>query len=208
MGKLMMISALAVAASRFALADSFTIDRDNMSGVLCSAEHPCGTVTVIGSSTLNVSITMNSGFGIFGNNTAFGFSTVGSNTGVTLSDFSSTLFNGTGGTGNEDGWGSFEFRVDGPGGASAVQNLSFTVTRSENPFTSPADIEQGATGGNGFTIFGLHVRNNSSGLTGYAGVDASPATVTPEPASIGLLGLGSVAFVLIRKRQTQAKAKA
>lgn len=202
MRKLLMISALAAVMTQMASADSFTIDRDNLSGALCSSANPCGTVTVTGTSTLHVVASLNAGFGIFGNNDAFGFSTVGSNSGVMMSNFSSNLFDGTGGTGNEDGWGSFEFRVDGPGGSSAVQTLSFDVTRSGNAFTGPSDIEYGASGANGSTIFGMHVRNMQSGLTGFAGVtEMAPA---PEPASLAMLGLGCVAVGFLRKRQKQA----
>src|SRR5690348_14091352 len=97
------LTVLALAITPFASADTFLIDRDNLSGALCSAADPCGTVTVTGSSTLTVAISMNSGFGIFGNDDAFGFSTVGSNLGVSMSHFSSALFDGHGGSGNEDG---------------------------------------------------------------------------------------------------------
>lgn len=204
MRKLMMISALAVAATRMASADSFTINSDNLNGALCSALHPCGTVTVTGSSVLHVVASLNAGYGIFGNNDAFGFSTVGTNTGVTMSNFSSNLFDGTGDSGNEDGWGNFEFRVDGPGGSSAVQTLSFDVTRTGTPFTAPSNIEQGAVGsnGSGFTVFAMHVRNMQSGLTGFAGV--TPVTPTPEPASLALLGLGGIAVGIFRKLRVRA----
>ncbi|HEX4772789.1 MAG TPA: PEP-CTERM sorting domain-containing protein [Bryobacteraceae bacterium] len=202
MRKLILISGLAIAATQLASADVFTIDRDSFGGTLCSAADPCGTVTVTGTSVLHVVTQLKSGFGIFSNKDAFGFSTVGSNTGVTLSNFSSNLFNGSGGSGNEGGWGGFEFRVDGPGGSSAVQTLSFDVTRFGNAFTSPADIEQGATGGNGSTIFGLHIRDMESGLTGYTGV--TPQTATPEPASLALLGLGGIAVGVFRRRKKQS----
>jgi len=203
MKKYISVAALALAIAPFAAASTFLIDRDNSSGAVCSMANPCGTVTVTGTSTLTVSISMNAGFGVFGNNDSFGFSTVGSDTGVLISNFSSALFNGNGGSGNEGGWGSFELRVDGPGGSSAVQNLSFDMSRPSDPFTSPADIQAGASGGNGSTIFGLHVRNNTSGLAGFAGVDATPATVTPEPGSLGLIGLAGVGLGLFRKRRTR-----
>lgn len=184
-----------------ASADVFTIDADNQAGGLCSVASPCGTVTVTGTSTLHVVISTLPGFGVFGNNDTFGFNVVGSTTGVTMSNFSDPLFNGNGGAGNEDGWGSFGFRVDGPGGSNDTSYLSFDVTRTGNPFSSPSDIEGGAFGSNvpAFTTFALHVRNDSSGLTGYAGVSSGESV--PEPSSplvlIGsLLGLGC----LVRKR--------
>ena len=143
---------------------------------------------------------MNSPFGIFGNNDAFGFNVVGGTSGVTLSNFSNASFDGTGGAGNEDGWGAFTFRVSGPGGSGAVSTLSFDVTRTGNPFTSPSDIEAGATGGNGFTVFGLHVRNDDTGLTGYAGVSRDRSSV-PEPASMLLLGTAMAGLAVFRRRR-------
>jgi len=146
---------------------------------------------------------MNSPFGVFGNNDTFGFNVVGPTAGVSMTNFSNASFNGGGGSGNEDGWGNFNFRVDGPGGSSAVSLLSFDVTRSGVLFTGPSDIEAGSSGANGFTVFGLHVRNNTSGLTGFAGVSAAAATV-PEPTSVILLGtlVGGV-FFMRRRRGTK-----
>jgi hypothetical protein len=187
---------LAVSISlQSASADVFTIDRDNSAGSLCSVASPCGTVTVTGTSTLHVVISMNSPFGVFGNNDTFGFNVNGPTSGVSMSNFSNSNFDGSGGSGNEDGWGTFNFRVDGPGGSGAVSTLSFDVTRTGTPFTGPSDIEAGGSGGTGSTIFALHVRNNSSGLTGYAGVDAMVSAV-PEPGSVLLLGtvLSAVGF--------------
>jgi hypothetical protein len=175
---------VALVGLQTASADVFNIDRDNGTG-LCSVAASCGTVTVTGTSTLHVVISMNSPFGVFSNNDAFGFNVVGATAGVAMSNFSNANFNGSGGSGNEDGWGSFTFRVDGPGGSGAGSSLSFDVTRTGTPFTAPSDIEAGATGGNGFTVFGLHVRNNTSGVTGFAGLDLS---AVPEPGSILLLG--------------------
>ena len=190
-----------LAASQAAFADVYNIDRDNSGGALCSTLNPCGTVTTsFSAGDINFLIQMASGFGVFGNNDAFGFNVVGTNTGVNISNVSpSPAFDGTGGTGNEDGWGSFEFRINGPGGSGAVSTLSFDVTRTSPAFTGLSDILQTSTGGNGTTLFALHVRNNSSGLTGYAGVDAA---AVPEPSAFvflvpALLGLGYFA----RKRR-------
>jgi hypothetical protein len=168
-----------------ASADVFNIDSDNKTGALCTVVVPCGTVTVTGTTTLHVVISMNSPFGVFSNNDTFGFNVIGPTAGLVMSNFSDSNFNGNGGSGTEDGWGKFAFRVDGPGGSSAVSTLSFDVTRTGD-FAGPSDIEAGATGGNGFTVFGLHVINTASGLTGFAGVDLAPPV--PEPGSILLLG--------------------
>lgn len=206
MSKLLIFSTLALTAAQLASADTFDIDQDSFGGLLCSVARSCGTITVTGTSTLHVVTSLNAGYGIFSNNDAFGFSTVGSNESVTMSNFSSNLFDGSGGTGNEGGWGRFEFRVDGPGGSSAVQTLSFDVSRPDNPFTSPADIEEGASGGNGFTIFAVHVRDMQSGLTGYVGVTpGDPSTPTPEPESLALLGIGVAVVGLVRRRQQSCR---
>jgi hypothetical protein len=193
------VLALSLAFAPLASADMFNITADNVAGALCTVASPCGTVTVTGTSTLHVVISMNAPFGVFGNNDTFGFNVVGPTAGVTMSGFSNASFNGNGGSGNEDGWGNFNFRVDGPGGSSAVSLLSFDVTRSGVLFTGPSDIEAGATGGNGFTTFGLHVRNNTSGLTGYAGVSA--AASVPEPTSVILLGTMVAGAFFMRRRR-------
>jgi hypothetical protein len=182
---LSVLGLVALVGVQTASADVFIIDRDNATGALCTVVAPCGTVTVTGTTTLHVVISMNSPFGVFSKNDTFGFNVVGSTAGLTMSNFSDSNFNGNGGSGNEDGWGNFDFRVSGPGGSSAVSTLSFDVTRTGG-FTGPSDIESGATdGGNGSTVFGLHVRNNTSGLTGFAGVDLDAPV--PEPGSILLL---------------------
>jgi hypothetical protein len=174
-----------------ASADVFNINADN-GAPGCTSVNSCGTVTVTFSAgVVHVAIATNSPYGVFGNNDTFGFNVVGTTTGVTMSNFSNGLFNGNGGSGNEDGWGSFAFRVDGPGGSSAVSSLSFDVTRTGDPFTSTADIEAGQSGSNapGFTVFALHVRDNTSGNTGFAGVGQATPQV-PEPASLMLMGSG------------------
>jgi hypothetical protein len=183
---LSVLGLVALGGVQTASADVFNIDRDNATGALCTVVAPCGTVTVTGTTTLHVVISMNSPFGVFSNNDTFGFNVVGSTAGLAMSNFSNSSFDGTGGSGNEDGWGTFAFRVSGPGGSSGVSTLSFDVTRTGG-FTGPSDIEAGATGGNGYTVFGLHVTNNASpkALTGFAGVDL--AAPVPEPGSILLL---------------------
>ena len=195
-----MLAVPAILGLQVASADVFNITADNLGGALCTTASPCGTVTVTGTNTLTVTISLNSPFGIFGNNDTFGFNVTAPTAGVTMSNFSNAAFNGNGGSGNEDGWGNFTFRVDGPGGSGAVSSLSFDVSRSGTPFTGPADIEAGATGGNGFTVFGLHVRNNSTGLTGYAGVSDAGSSV-PEPTSVVLFStlVAGVCFIM-RKR--------
>lgn len=193
------VLALSLSLAPLASADTFNITTDNLAGTLCSVASPCGTVTVTGTSTLHVVIALNSPFGIFGNNDAFGFNVVGPTAGVTMSNFSNANFNGGGGSGNEDGWGNFNFRVDGPGGSGAIPLLSFDVTRSSVLFTAPSDIEAGATGGNGFTVFGMHIRNNNTGLTGFAGV--TTAAAVPEPTSVILLGTMVAGAFFMRRRR-------
>jgi hypothetical protein len=199
----MMLPILVAFGAQIASADLFNITTDNSGGALCSVAVSCGTVTVTGTSTLHVAIALNSPFGIFGNKNTFGFNVVGTTTGVAMSNFSNGLFNGNGGSGNEDGWGSYNFRVDGPGGSSAVSSLSFDVTRTGNPFTGPSGIEAGGSGGNGTTVFAMHIRNNTTGFTGFAGVSGSttPPSQVPEPTSIVLLGTLIGASFWARKRR-------
>jgi hypothetical protein len=183
-----MLSIAVLLGGQIGLADVFNITRDNSGGALCSAGSPCGTVTVTGTSLLHVAVSLNSPFGVFGNKDAFGFNVVGTTTGVNIAGVSPGTFNGGGGSGNEDGFGNYMFRIDGPGGSGAVSSLSFDVSRSGTPFTSPSDIEAGGSGGNGSTTFALHIRNNSTGFTGFAAVTSGVGqTPVPEPTSILLL---------------------
>jgi hypothetical protein len=184
-----MLPMVAAFGTQIASADVFNITTDNSGGSLCSVATPCGTVTVTGTTTLHVVIALNAPRVVFGNNDAFGFNVVGSTAGLTMSNFSNAGYDGNGGSGNEDGWGTFQFRVDGPPSPSGVSTLSFDVTRTGG-FSGPSGIEAGATGANGFTTFAMHVSNGLTGgaaLTGYAGVTPGTSTV-PEPTSVLLFG--------------------
>lgn len=202
---------LAAMTSPPVFADVFQIDRDNLGGILCSGASSCGTITVTGTSTLHVAISLNSPNLIFGNNDAFGFNVVGSTSGVSISNISNGLFTCCSSSGNEDGWGTFNFRIDGPPASSGVSSLNFDVTRTGTAFTAPSDIEAGATGGNGFTVFALHVKNpNLTGTnTGYAGVTLDNGGggggggngSVPEPSSVILLSsLVGIIAISFRKK--------
>ncbi len=180
-----MLPVLAALGTQVASADVYNITKDNQGGALCSVANPCGTVTVTGTTTLHVAISLNSTDVIFGHgngNGAFGFNA--NTTGVSYSNFSSSLYSADSG-GQFGGWGNFPFSIKGPDAASGLSSVSFDVTSTGTPFTGPSSIELGETGGNGFTVFALHI-GNAAGLTGFAGV--SPAPSVPEPTSIILFG--------------------
>jgi len=119
---------------------------------------------------------------------------------------------GLNGTGNEDGWGTFNYNfLTGKNGGSSggdcvvtggVPDLgcTFSFTVFATSTLSLADFEIPSSGGNGSGFFADHMASTSK--SGYGG---SPVLL-PEPATLTLFGSGFLGIAaLIRRRQSGVK---
>lgn len=207
------------AAAQPALADSFYLTGTNSStNVPCSSAAPCAEVTVATSGdTATFTVTsLDSGY-IFD---TFGFNYTGPGT-LTLTSSSGEVSSPTlNGSGNEDGWGSFDYNfVTGENGGSsgtdcvvtagspsAGCSFSFTVTDTSGATLTTSEFESATVGANGTGDFAGHLAAPNN-FTGYVG-DSTPLGSTspvPEPSSLALLGssvLGAAGVLRRRFRRS------
>jgi hypothetical protein len=171
-------------------------------------------VHLVDSTHATVTLTSNTVGGniyLFGDGGTIGLNTNGT---VTASGFTGTN-SGTGfsawslvstGSGNEDGFGSFNFTVKSfDGYPHSVDNLKFTLTKTSGAWGSADDVL--TPNSNGYEAAG-HVfvatypanANNSALATGYA-ANGSNGSVVPEPSSLvlGLIGLMGLGLTRIRR---------
>jgi hypothetical protein len=206
------------AASQPALADSFfLVGTNDTTGAPCSMSVPCAEVTVTASgntATFTVS-SLDNGY-VFD---TFGFNFTGAGTlslsGTPTGEVSSPSL---GGSGNEDGWGSFNynFNTGKSGGSSggdcivtagvpgAGCTFSFTVMDTPSAILTASEFESLSSGGSGSGFFAGHVA--ASGGSGYVG-DSVPvlSSPVPEPSSLMLLGTGALTLAgLVRRRYMRA----
>ncbi len=98
------------------------------------------------------------------------------------------------GSGNEDGFGTFQYRINGPraGGlaANGLTNFSFIVTGLQ-----VSDIVPNPSG----HLFAAHIGVLNGGKTGFV-TDGPQAEAVPEPGTFGLLGAALIGFGFLARR--------
>ena len=202
------VMAMTISFSAVTKADtsSWALDRCNTAG-LCVAGGD-GTINLAtsgsgSSEVIDVTVTAISGFGFFGSGKgggAFGFNFDGNDAGVGVTNVDSP-FSFSGNSGQMDGWGSFEFIINGPSGSGATSPITFTVTCAGGCTSVSQLAGELSSGGNGSTYFAAHIRNNSTGLTGFVAADQTHNATTPEPGSLALLGSGLLAMGGVLRRR-------
>jgi hypothetical protein len=194
-------------ASQPALADTFFLTGSNTAAVPCSVSVPCAevTITTSGNTVTFIVSSLDNGY-VFD---TFGFNFTGAGT-LSLTSASGEVSSPSlGGSGNEDGFGSFDFNFDtgkngGSSGGDCVVTAGSPGAGCTFSFTVMDSLPGSLTASEFEPDFAGHLAA-INGNTGYVG-DAVPSTSpVPEPSSLMLLGTGALTLAgLVRRRNMRA----
>jgi hypothetical protein len=108
-----------------------------------------------------------------------------------------------GGSGNEDGFGSFNQTINSfDGYTSSSDTISFTLTNTSGTWASASGVLTGNALGNTAAahIFVTSAPANAANGALVTGFASNGSPVVPEPASVILMGLGALGFAGIANR--------
>jgi len=188
----------------------------------CCGAGPYGTVTLTqnGTNEVDFLVTLNdpNQFVFSGQDGAFAFNlnVAAANIVITLTPasiaagFSSVAVGGTPQNEHMDGFGKFNYVIQGDAnhtaGASQPigQTLAFSVVDTAGPITL-SSFAIDSTGGSFASFFSADIVNRPVGgtvSTGFVGTTDSipPQSVVPEPATFAIAGIGLIGLGLLRRR--------